>query len=201
MPIKMIYFDIGGVLVTDGFDRAAPLFSKELGVPAKMLTIAYDQTKNWRYSAGLQTREERWTAFFAKIGKDDADIGHFVKIWQSVFIPMNETIEIAKALQEKYPVGVLSDQPFDILHRLEELGILDLFSIKVISCEVGHSKKEKNNDIYRIALQKAEVAPHEILFIDNSKEYLQHAAATGFQVLLFESPAQLREELEKRDLL
>jgi 2-haloacid dehalogenase len=60
---------------------------------------------------------------------------------------------------------------------------------------VGHSKDEENLKIYEIAVEKANVNPKEILFIDNNQENLDNAAKLGIKTLHYRSSKQLKKEL------
>jgi len=194
--IKVIYFDLGGVVVTDGFYRAAPLFAKKLGIDEKKIFDAYIKTDDWRYSAGKIGRE-RWENLFKELGIK-VDVDEFIELWHSIFVPIEGTLKVVKKLKDNYRLGILSDQPKDLIPRLEDFGILDLFdaNLRVISCEVGHGKSEPSKEIYSVAVEKAGVKPEEILFIDNNQGNLNDAAKEGIETLLFENPEQLDKDLD-----
>ncbi|MEA3429804.1 MAG: HAD hydrolase-like protein [Nanoarchaeota archaeon] len=192
--IKVIYFDIGGVIVTDGFARAASLFSKELNIDEEKLFDAYIKTDDWKYSAG-KIGIERWDNFFKELNLKNIDVQKFVDLWHSIFVPIDETISLIQKLHGKYLLGILADQPKDILPYFERYSFLDLFDLRVISCEVGHSKDEGNLNIYEIAVDLAKVKSEEILFIDNNQKNLDNAAKLGIKTLLYKNNEQLKKEL------
>jgi 2-haloacid dehalogenase len=192
--IKVIYFDIGGVLVTDGFYRAAPLFSKKLKIDEKIIFDAYIKTDDWKYGAG-KIGIKRWENLFKELNLKNINVEEYVKLWHSIFVPIKETINIAKKLKGKYVLGVLADQPKDIISHLEKCSFLYLFNLRVMSCEVGHSKDEGNLKIYQIAIKKAKVKPEEILFIDNNQKNLDNASKLGLKTLLFKDAKQLKKDL------
>jgi len=198
--IKIIYFDVGGVLVTDGFYRAAPLFSKELGISKKKIFDAYIKTDDWRYCAGI-IGKERWINFFKELGLNDVNIDKFIEIWHSIFVPIKETIKIVKKLKGKYVLGALTDQAKDAFQNLKKYHIFDLFKIKVISCQIGYSKDENNTKIYEYAIKKSKVKPEEILFIDNSQKNLDNASKKDIKTLLFKDPKKLEKDLVSLGIL
>jgi HAD superfamily hydrolase (TIGR01509 family) len=191
--IKVIYFDLGGVVVTDGFKRAAPLFEKELQIPQEKLYAAYLKTDDIKYAMG-KIEKERWQHFFKELNVK-ADVEKYIALWHSIFVPVPEIVELIKILSKKYTLGVLSDQPKDILPYFQQLGIFDLFSLRIISSEVGHSKSEKNLIIYEFAITQAQVAPDEMLFIDDVLQNVDNAARFGINTIHYENPAQLRKRL------
>ena len=198
--IKVIYFDIGGVLITDEIDSAARIFSKRLGISQERIKEAFRKTKDWRYYAGIITNE-RWSNMFKELSINGIDVADFAQEWQSTQVPISKTLEIVDKLKNKYRLGVLSDQGKYMSEHLKKNRILDLFSIRLISSEIGHSKDEPKTPIYDIAIEKANVAPEEILLIDNRQEHLDAASKKGIQVLLFTNPDDLKESLEARKLI
>lgn len=193
--IKVILFDIGGVVVTDGFYRAAPLFAKKIGIDEKKIFDAYIKTDDWKYSAGI-IGKERWTKLFNLL-KVNVNINEYISLWHTTFKPIHETIQIIKNLKKKYTIGCLSDQPKDIVPYLKKIGVLALFDIQIISCQVKNSKEENNFKIYEKAFAKSKVDKKEILFIDNSEKNINKAKKFGFNVLHYQNPQKLKSDLIK----
>lgn len=197
--IKTILFDIGGVIVTDGFRKTAEWLSLKTNIDKDTIFRAYIDTDDSRYSSGIITRE-RWDNF---LDKTQINIGYdeLIGYWHNTFLPIEETISIVRRLSDNYMVGCLSDQPIDIIPYLEGLGIMKLFSIRIISSELGCSKHDGTMRIYELALSASKVDKNEILFIDNSEYNILKAQEFGFNTILYKNPLQLREELVSKGLL
>jgi FMN phosphatase YigB (HAD superfamily) len=56
-------------------------------------------------------------------------------------------------------------------------------------------------EIYQLALKLLGIAPEEALFIDDLPRNTIAAEALGIPSIVFESPAQLRRELQARGIL
>ena len=69
----------------------------------------------------------------------------------------------------------------------------------VVSARVGLMKPDPA--IFHLSAQRAGMAPHDLLFIDDSRRNIDAAAAVGFDTHHFEDPAALRPALEARGLL
>lgn len=76
-----------------------------------------------------------------------------------------------------------------------ERGILDIFDPCILSCEVGLQKPGK--EIFKLALERANLKPEECVFIDNKEENLIDPKELGFYVILFENNKKTLEELNK----
>jgi len=199
--IKLIYFDIGGVVVLDGFKRAAPLFAEKLNIDEQTLFDAYIKTDIIEYPQGKIDGKTRWINFFDELDIKDVDIDEYIDLWHSAFQPIRATIRLISKLKTKHKIGCLSDQPLDMIPYLDNLGILDLFDPRILSCEINHSKEEPNYKIYEIAEEQAGLDSDEILFIDNTQKHLDKAKELGYNVLLFTDVDQLEKDLKELNLL
>jgi putative hydrolase of the HAD superfamily len=198
--IKFIYFDLGGVIVTDSFRPMAKKLAKEYGLDEEKIFQAYVRTTSLEYSQG-KVIGERWVYFFQEIGVDLHDLKKFLDKWHKTFLPIKETITIIKKISKKHKVGLLADQPKDLMPYFKKLGILKLFKTKVISCEVGAGKEQDNLEIYKIAIEKAGVKAQDILFIDDREKNIRNAEKLGMQTLLFVNPEKLKEDLNEKNLM
>ena len=73
------------------------------------------------------------------------------------------------------------------------------FEDLIISGEVKLAKPDKA--IFDLLLERAGQPPGKCLFIDDHAGNIRAARELGFQTILFQSPQQLEEELERRGIL
>ncbi|MFC1753881.1 HAD family hydrolase [Thermoproteota archaeon] len=198
--IKVIYFDIGGVIVTDGFEKIAALFAKELDIDEQKIYDAHLKTADWKQSVGKDYRA-RWRAFVNELGRPDVDIDHLIELAHTSFVPIQGTLDIISQLKGKFILGILSDQTTHMKSLIAGWHFLEQFDIRMISYELGHSKDEPDTPIYDMAIEKAGVKPEEILFIDNLERNIKDSSAKGIQTILFKSPEQLKAELVSKGIL
>ena len=84
-------------------------------------------------------------------------------------------------------------------HRLERFPFLGWFDGTVVSGREGVMKPDPI--IFLRLLERFCLAPENALMIDDTQENLDTASELGFQTILFDSPRQLRTELEGMDVL
>jgi 2-haloacid dehalogenase len=80
---------------------------------------------------------------------------------------------------------------------LPKYPFLGWFQDIVISGEVGFNKPDPR--IFQILLDRVNRPAGDCLLIDDSQKNIQTAQDLGFQTILFQSPAQLREELMRQN--
>ena len=68
----------------------------------------------------------------------------------------------------------------------------------ILSHEVGTAKPEP--DIYRVAAERAGVAPERIFFCDDIPAHVEAAHLAGWQAEVFTSAAALVDALDRRGL-
>ncbi|MDH3730757.1 MAG: HAD-IA family hydrolase, partial [Acidimicrobiia bacterium] len=84
-------------------------------------------------------------------------------------------------------------------YRIERFGLRDSFSLFLSSCYLG--VKKPDDAIYRTAVDITQHRIDESVFIDDRPLNLECSRLLGISSVLFESPEQLRGEMESRGLL
>ncbi len=118
--------------------------------------------------------------------------------WEdSIAGPIEETVRIVERLRAAgYRLVGLSNWSTEKFRLTRErYGLFKLFDEIVISGDVQMMKPEP--EIFQLTLRKLNLRADECLFIDDSKRNVDAAARVGFQVIHFQSPAQLQEELKR----
>ena len=117
------------------------------------------------------------------------------------YIPYPGIQEVLEKLSERYKLGVISDTWPSIEQQLEYIGVSRYFSFTTFSCCVGVFKPDPR--IYLDALAKCGAPAGETVFIDDSVQNLEGAAALGiFPILIAANPASDAETsfMKIRDL-
>ena len=104
-----------------------------------------------------------------------------------------ENIFLVKKMSEKYHLAVLSNASIDYKEHLEKDSLIKYFKTVVLSGVVGFQKPEK--EIFDIALNKMNLKPEEVIFIDDSIENIESGKAVGLNCILYKNVNQLKEEL------
>jgi putative hydrolase of the HAD superfamily len=195
--ITTLFFDIGGVILTNGWDRgsrreAATTFHldweefqdrHDLSFPAFdsghiKLNEYLDRTLFYRPRAF--TREEFTDFMFA----------------QSKEYPESRAILSAVARTGRYFIGSINNEPFELNeYRIETFSLRREFQVFFSSCYLGCRKPEEN--IFRIALEVTQRKPENCLFIDDRPLNLESPRRLGMHAIHCQNAQQLRVDLQK----
>jgi putative hydrolase of the HAD superfamily len=201
-PFDVILFDVGGVLLTNGWDhreRAALVAQFHLDSAALEArhTAPYDAWERGAITADQYldaavfyeprsfTREE----FFAAICA------------QSIVLP-DGALSILKQLaaSDKCKVGALNNEARETNEfRFERFGLRAYFEFAFSSCYMGLRKPEPA--IYSRTLAILGKRPERALFIDDRAENVAGAASIGMKTIQFKGADALRAELTDLEVL
>jgi putative hydrolase of the HAD superfamily len=194
-----VFWDIGGVLLTNGWDRyqRARVFA-DLDLSAEDIAVAEEQREeaNWYWERGLIDEAEffKRTIFFRPRNFTLEDVWHGVEEQQGVLYP--ESFDILQAMHARRQVrlATLNNESRELNDfRLKRFNLRRYFDFCICSGYVHEMKPAPG--IYRSALEIGGDRPGEAAFIDDKEENVDAANAAGFVGLHFTSPAALRDQL------
>ena len=197
MVIRAVVFDIGGVLeITPdlGVDRQ---WETRLGLPdGEILARLRDV---WRGgSIGTITLDDVHQALKERLGLDDQTRAQYMAdIWREYLGTANtELIDYARRLRPRLRTGIVSNSFVGAREREQAAyGFEDLVEEIVYSHEVGFSKPDPR--IYALACTRLDVAPEEMVFLDDSDVCVTGARDVGIHAVRFRANAQAIAEIEK----
>lgn len=194
---RFIYFDVNGCLV-QFYHQAFLKLAEATSSPPDLVETAF-----WHFNdaicKGTMSMSDFNKALGERIGASNLD-------WQQFYLeaakPVGEMHELLKWAVEHYKVGLLTNIMPGFVAAMREGGQIPNipFDAIVDSSEVGTIKPEPK--IYKIATERAGVAPNEIILIDDSRANLIAAEQAGWNVLWFdvyhseESTGHIRAALE-----
>lgn len=132
-----------------------------------------------------------------------AEIRDFYGRWEEMLGgPIPDTVELLRELREKGRHRLIaltnwSAETFPV--ALERYEFLHWFEGIVVSGDEGTRKPFPQ--IYRTLLERFSVAAEEAVFIDDSHNNVQAAEALNIRGIHFQSPAQLRQQLQEWQVL
>jgi HAD superfamily hydrolase (TIGR01509 family) len=203
--IRIIFWDIGGVLLTNGWDqdqRARVLTS--LDVDLADYESRHDAA-NFFWERGLSTAEEffRKTIFAAD---QPSRAFSYDDLWSMVCAESKilhpEALDILGSLcqSKRFTMATLNNESRELnQHRLEAFRLRPYFDFFICSGYVREMKPHR--DIYKAAVEISGFAPEQALFIDDKAENCVAATALGMNAIQFQSPAQLKSNLNELGLL
>jgi putative hydrolase of the HAD superfamily len=199
--LTTLFWDIGGVILTNGWDRAsrreaAELFHMDwddfqdrhdLSFPAfETGAITLDQYLDRTVFCRPQrfTREEFTAFMFA----------------QSREYPETRAILANVAKSGRYLVAAINNEPRELNeYRIEAFQLRRDFSLFFSSCYVGLRKPDEA--LYRLVLEVTQRPAEQCLLIDDRPLNLENPAKLGVRTVHYQNPAQLRAELERHGIL
>ena len=195
--ITTLFWDIGGVILTNGWDResrkeAAAAFSldweefqdrHDLSFPAfdtGQITLNEYLDRTLFYRKRTFTREE-FTAFMFAQSREFPDV-------RAILDKVTDS--------GKYFVGAINNEPLELnQYRIEAYQLRRNFLVFFSSCYVRSRKPE--DAIYRVALEVSQRPPAQCLFIDDRPLNLENPRRLGMNTIHHQNAEQLRSELGK----
>jgi putative hydrolase of the HAD superfamily len=202
LPFDVILFDVGGVLLTNGWDhreRAAAVARFALEpepFEARHLTVV----DAWeRGEIDLNAYLDAAVFFEARLFSRE-DFFAFM-LAQSQLLP-NGALGILRELaaSKACMLGALNNEARETNdYRFATFGLRQYFKVALSSCYVGLRKPDPA--IYRRALDILGAPPARVLFIDDRPENAAAAAASGMRTIVFQGEDALRRELRTLEVL
>ena len=193
MTIKALFWDIGGVLLTNGWDR-----EQRAQVTANFGLDAAEFTERHKLAApelelGRMTLAEYMdqTVFYEP---RDFTPAEFRAAMEAVSRPYPESLALARELSAGIRMYALNNEGRDLNeHRIASCGLQEFLLAFFTSCYLGVLKP--NPAIYRLGLSFAGLRPEEAVMIDDRAQNVQAARSVGMHAVQFRDAAGLREEL------
>ena len=204
MPIRVVMFDIGGVLevIPEGGDPATrfPALDEEwdarLGMPPGHLTRSFEAVAA-DGSSGRCTYDEWRARFQASTGMSQADFDAYMAAFWDIYMgnPNEELIAYFRALRPRYRTAILSNSFVGAReHEEERYGFTSMVELAIYSHEEGIHKPDPR--IFAIATERLGIPPAEIVFLDDAPANVDAARACGLQAVLFTSTPQAIADIE-----
>jgi putative hydrolase of the HAD superfamily len=195
--MRAIFWDVGGVLLTNAWDRAQRtaalehfhLDEEEFDDRHEMLTSSFERGK-----ITLDEYLDRTVFYRARPFTRDA----FRDFMFSLSQPFPDVLEFAQKLSDsgKYFMATINNESRELnYYRIEKCGLRQIFRLFVSSCFVGVRKPER--DIYRLALEMTQIPAQECCFIDDRALNLECAAKLEMHTIEMQRLEQLRNDLAR----
>lgn len=197
---EALFTDIGGVLLTNGWDRGARRRAcQQFGLDPVQLDERHHLTFD-TYEAGkitLATYLER-TVFYEPRSFTPAEFREFM-FAQSKLLP--EMLGFVRALKTHYGLKVVavSNEGRELTeHRVAAFGLSEVIDAFVVSSFVHVRKPDA--DIFRMAIDVAQVAPERAVYLEDRAMFVDVAKGLGLNAVLHRSFEETRERLAELGL-
>lgn len=204
MPIRVVMFDIGGVLevIPEGGDPATrfPALDEEwnarLDMPPGHLTRCYEAVAA-DGAFGRCTYDEWCARFQASVGMSQADFAAYMAAFWDIYMgnPNEELIAYFRALRPRYRTAILTNSFVGAREQEEKrYGFTSMVELAIYSHEEGISKPDPR--IFAIAIERLDIPPAEIVFLDDVPANVDAARACGLRAVLFTSTSQAIADIQ-----
>ena len=193
--ITTLFWDIGGVILTNGWDRGSRLEA------ATTFKFDYEEFQDRHdlafpaFDCGQITLNEYLdrTLFYRARSFSGEDFTAFM-FAQSKECPETRAVLADAARTGKYFIGSINNEPLELnQYRIETFHLRREFAVFFISCYVRTRKPEET--IFRIALEVTQRPPEQCVFIDDRPINLESPRRLGMGVIHHQNAQQLRSEL------
>ena len=180
-PITALFVDIGGVLLTNGWDRsmrkrAAETFGLNSAEMDERHHLTFDTFEEGKLS--LEEYLNR-VVFYQQRPFSREEFRSFMFAQSQ---PYPEMMELIRNLKRRYglKVAVISNEGRELtVYRIHKFRLVEFVDFFVSSCFVHFRKPDA--DIYRIALDIAQVSPAQLVYIDDRGMFIEVAQALGIR--------------------
>lgn len=200
IPINTIFTDIGGVLLTNGWDHTGRKKAVELFKLDPEETEERHHLTFGTYEIGKITLDEylRRVVFYKKRPFSTLQFRQFMYKQSQ---PLPGTLELLKQLKKKYKlkIAVLSNEGRELAeYRIKQYQLGKLADFFIVSSFVHFRKPD--TDIFKIALDTAQVFPEQVIYIEDRPMFVQVASRMGINGIVHTNEKNTAEKLKDMGL-
>ena len=193
--ITAIFWDVGGVLLSNAWDRAQReraleqfnLDEEEFDDRHGMVVSSFERGK-------ISLDEYLDRTIFYRPRPFSREV--FREFMFSLSQPQREVLAFARELSAsgKYLMATINNESKELnQYRIQTFRLREIFTLFVSSCFVGFRKPEQ--PIYRLALEVTQKPPEECCFIDDRALNLECARQLGMHTIEMQDIEQLKRDV------
>jgi putative hydrolase of the HAD superfamily len=194
-PIKTLFMDIGGVMLTNGWDHHARRRA------AKHFKLGWAEMEE-RHSLNFETHEQDKLAFNKYLDrvvfyqKRPFTRAEFRRFMFAQSKPVAGMIELVRSLKVKYglKIIVVSNESRELnAHRISTFKLAGFVDAFISSCYVRLRKPDV--EIFKLALDVARTPARQIVYLENTALFIQIAEGMGIRGILHMDYQSTRAQL------
>ena len=197
--ITTLFLDIGGVLLTNGWDdniqkRAADKFGLDYREMNERHHLTFDTYEEGKLSLDVYLNR---VVFYKERSFSREEFKSFMYAQSQ---PFPEMIELMRRLKNQYglEVAAVSNEGRELtVYRVQQFELGTVIDFFVSSCFVHFRKPDE--DMYRIALDIAQVRPEQVVYIDDRAMFVEVAQGLGIRGIIHTGYQSTSKALENSD--
>ncbi len=199
MADKVIVFDLGKVIFDYDVKKMPPLWSAYSSNKSLFQDMESFMIKNInlfaKYEKGLISSVDFYKEILSLLEMKNLSFDKFCEIWNDIFTPMDDVIELVKSLSKKYELAILSNTNelhFDYLYK-DYSGFFKNF--KKLHLSYLMNLRKPDIEIYNEVLKYHNIKPENMFFTDDNQENIDAAKKTGIRAYTFKNVIKLKQDL------
>ena len=198
--ITALFWDIGGVILTNGWDRHSRRNA------AEKFHLDWEEFQDRHdfsfpgFDSGYMTLNEYLdrTLFYRPRPFSREEFVEFMYAQSKEYTEVRAVLDqVAKS--GKFLITSINNEPLELnQYRIEKFDLKRNFTAFFSSCYVRARKPEET--IFRMALEVTQQIPGQCIFIDDRPLNLESPRRLGMNVIQHQNAEQLRAELQKFDV-
>lgn len=200
MSEKVVIFDLGKVIFDYDVKKIPPALS--LYSSSKKIFEDMDEFMNdnkllfIKYEIGEISSINFYKSIINLLDIKSLSFEKFSDIWNEIFTPMQEVIDLINSLSYRYELAVLSNTNelhFDYLYKKYP----DLFvNFKKLHLSYLMNSRKPDAGIYKQIIKTYNIKPENIFFTDDKEENVYAAMLNGIKAFTFKNATKLIQDLE-----
>lgn len=198
--ITTLFLDIGGVLLTNGWDHNARMrAAKEFGLDFEEMDerhhLTFDTYEEGKLSLDAYLNR---VVFYQERTFSRQDFKKFMYAQSAPFVDM---IDLVICLKNQYhlQIAAVSNEGRELtIYRVQKFKLRSFIDFFVSSCFVHYRKPDE--DMFHIALDIAQVRPEQVVYIDDRAMFVEVARGLGINGIIHTGYEATREVLEGKGL-
>ena len=180
--IKAAVFDLGGVLFSEGKQRAADELARQYGYDRDVILKVFVSPGSVDLRKGFITNDAFWDGARGEL-PGGYDVSLIQEAWHRGYIRDEDIHRLIQALKGQYKIIAFSDNTRDRIDFLERrYGFRKLFDVEVYSFEHGLSKQDRR--FTELMIRESGCEPTELAYVDDDRDKVAAARELGVNVLV-----------------
>ena len=200
--IKVIFFDIGGVLLRIHPEKMIEKISTITDIPFDIVENSFPEEAHDAYERGQMTDHDWYQSCKNSLpDRNSLTENQFWAAWSMLLGDETDVVDILIRLKRSFKIWLLSNtNSRHIKNEIEDNYVFpNMVNGAVYSYDVGCRKPEKK--IYQFACEAAKVDPESCVFIDDLKDNIIGAKRAGLNGIHYRNTNDLLNELKRYNII